>query len=66
MSTIEPLFVEGGVYQSKSHGLVTYRGIDSYLGQVTLMFDSKYGRTYWLPEALHHHFAEFEKEGKLD
>ena len=63
MGRIEPLFVEGGVYESKTHGPVTYRGIDVYYGEATFMFDSHlYGRQYWLREGLKHHFKEFEDE----
>jgi len=50
-------YIEGKTYQSTTHGLVTYRGLDSYFGQVSMMFESpKYGMKYWLPTALRHHF----------
>ena len=52
---------EGKMYQSKTHGLVVYKGTDHYKGQMSLHFESlDYPDSccYWLPEALHWHFKE--------
>jgi hypothetical protein len=51
---MKPQFIENAVYESTSHGLVKYLGLDCYMGQTTLMFESiKYNRLcYWLPKAL--------------
>lgn len=45
-------FEKGKTYQSKTHGMVEYRGLDCYHGQQTLMFKSKYGTEYWLPATI--------------
>lgn len=53
-----PKFVPGAVYESTTHGLVEFKGVDTYMGQRTLHFVSlKYGNCYWLPDALDMHFA---------
>ena len=60
-----PEFIPGAVYDTTTHGLVEFKGIDRYMGQSTLHFYSlKYGEScYWLPEALNMHFATAQGEG---
>lgn len=56
-------FTKGSTYQSATHGLVEYLGVDTYMGQKTLMFKSiTYGggTHYWLPESLGSHFKNHE------
>ena len=56
-------FEKEGVYESKTHGTVVYKGTDEYFGERILMFDSidDGGRHYWKPSALHRHFDEPEQ-----
>jgi hypothetical protein len=56
---VTPKLVPGAVYESKTHGHVEFKGVDTYMGQSSLKFFSlKYGETcYWLPEALDQHFV---------
>lgn len=54
---MEPMFTPGAIYNSKTHGVVEFKGMDHYMGQTTFHFRS---HTYndncsWLPEALHQH-----------
>ncbi len=50
-------FVLEQLYKSISHGEVIYKGLSTYRGQVTHMFQSvEYGMQYWLPEELYYHF----------
>jgi len=53
-------FEEGKVYQSKTHGMVEYVGLDVYFGQTTYHFRSLTYNTscYWLPETLDRHFEK--------
>ncbi len=52
-------YVIGQTYESLTHGLLTYKGIDIYYGQETLAFESgKHGMQYFLPETLPRHFKE--------
>ena len=54
-----PKFIPGAVYESKTHGLVEFKGIDRYMGQASLRFYSvDHDQTcYWLPSALDNHFG---------
>jgi hypothetical protein len=54
-----PRFIPGAVYESKTHGLVEFKGIDRYMGQASLRFYSvDHDQTcYWLPTALGFHFG---------
>jgi hypothetical protein len=53
-----PKFIPGAVYESTTHGLIEFKGVDTYMGQRTLHFVSlKYGNCYWLPDTLDMHFA---------
>lgn len=53
-----PKFIPGAIYESTTHGLVEFKGVDRYMGQATLHFVSlKHGNCYWLPETLDMHFA---------
>jgi hypothetical protein len=54
-----PRFIPGAVYESKTHGLVEFKGIDRYMGQASLRFYSvDHDQTcYWLPTALDFHFG---------
>lgn len=53
-----PKFIPGAIYESTTHGLVEFKGVDRYMGQATLHFVSlKHGNCYWLPESLDMHFA---------
>jgi hypothetical protein len=59
-------YIEGKLYKSTSHGLVTYKGLDCYHGQTSMKFHSpEYGMQYWLPEALHWHFEEEKEEAEI-
>jgi hypothetical protein len=59
-----PKFIPGAVYESTTHGLVEFKGVDQYMGQSTLHFYSlKYSRNcYWLPDSLDMHFASSAQE----
>ena len=56
----EPKFQVGSVYQSRTHGLVEFKGVDNYCGDLSLHFHSvTYGiECYWSAGALHLHFDE--------
>ncbi len=50
-------YIEGKTYESVTHGPVIFRGIDNWIWQNSLMFESaEHGMQYWLPESLHFHF----------
>lgn len=57
-----PKFIPGAIYESTTHGLVEFKGVDRYMGQATLHFVSlKHGNCYWLPETLDMHFASSQE-----
>jgi hypothetical protein len=60
-----PRFIPGAVYESKTHGLVEFKGIDRYMGQASLRFFSvDHDQTcYWLPSALDLHFGAAQETG---
>lgn len=54
-----PKFVPGAIYESTTHGLVEFKGVDSYMGESTLHFCSlEDGDCYWTTKSLSMHFAE--------
>ena len=57
---LEHLFIKGAIYKSKSHGMVEFKGMDTYYGQTTFHFYSiTYNQNcYWLPEALNERFGQ--------
>lgn len=63
-----PRFIPGAVYESKTHGLVEFKGIDRYMGQASLRFFSvDHDQTcYWLPSALDLHFGAAQETGRVD
>jgi len=54
---MQPMFTPGAIYNSPTHGIVEFKGMDNYMGQTTFKFRSHTYNTdcYWLPGALHQH-----------
>jgi hypothetical protein len=56
---MEPKFIPGGIYESTTHGTVEYKGVDNYMGDVTLHFYSITHKSdlYCYAKNLSSHFA---------
>lgn len=53
-----PTFTKGQIFESLTHGTVTFVGMDTYMGETTYQFRSSYGDHYWLPRTLRTHLGE--------